>query len=136
MHKQITTHIERSSLLAPLQFGFRRKLSAEDDVLIEAALKSLQENIEKLENYFNLYRLNLNGSKTEFITFSRKNDERHINSESVVVAASIIEKQSQSKYLGSTIDQHLGFQTQVKKLLKNIALAKPSKLFKISFLLS
>ena len=65
--------------------------------------------------------LNLNGSKTEFITFSRKNDKRQLDSETVVVCSSVVKKKCECKYLGITLDQHLTFQTQVKKVLKNMA---------------
>ena len=42
----------------------------------DIALQCLQTNILKLESYFKSHRLNLNGSKTEFITFSRKKKTR------------------------------------------------------------
>ena len=85
------------------------------------ALQCLQTNILKLESYFKSHRLNLNGSKTEFITFSRKNDQRHLDSETVVVCSSVVKKKCECKYLGITLDQHLTFQTQVRKVLKNMA---------------
>ena len=37
-------------------------------------LIDLQKNIANIENYFSTHQLNINASKTEFITFSRKND--------------------------------------------------------------
>ena len=80
------------------------------------ALQCLQINILKLECYFKSHRLNLNGSKTEFITFSRKTDKRQLDSETVV------KKKCECKYLGITLDQYLSFQTQVKKVLKNMAI--------------
>ena len=42
----------------------------------EIPLNRLQESIIKLEIYFSFNRLNLNNSKTEFITFPRENDKR------------------------------------------------------------
>ena len=78
----------------------------------EIALDRLQENIIRLENYLSFNWLNLNDSKTELITFSRKNDKRLENSEAVVVGSSRIEKSNQCKYLGVTIDEHLDFQTE------------------------
>ena len=76
--------------------------------------------IVKLENYFSLNRLNLSGSKTEFITFSCKSDKRLQDSETVVGSFKI-EKSNQCKYLGITIDKHLDFQTETKKELKKMA---------------
>ena len=87
----------------------------------DIALQSLQTNILKLESYFKSHRLNLKGSKTEFITFSRKNDKRQLDSETVVVCSSVVKKKYECKYLGITLDQHLTFQTQVKKGSKNMA---------------
>ena len=42
----------------------------------EIANEVLQDNLFKLEEYFCLQKLNLNESKTEFITFSLKNAKR------------------------------------------------------------
>ena len=41
--------------------------------------------------------------------------------ETVTVGSTIVKKSNHCKYLGVTIDKHLGFQTQVEKVLKNIA---------------
>ena len=84
----------------------------------EIVLNRLQENLVKLENYFSFNRLNLNDSKTECITFSRKTDKRLQNSETVVVGSSGIEKSNQCKYIGVTIVKHLDFETDTKKMLK------------------
>ena len=90
------------------------------DKKTETALEILQDNIYKLEEYLCLNRLNLNGSKTEFITFSLKNDKRLNDSKTVTVGSTLVKKSDHCKYLGVTIDKHLGFQTQVK-VLKNMA---------------
>ena len=132
--------VPQGTILGPLLFNLyvndlteqitddARIIQYADDCLLycshqdsEIALQHLQANIVKLENYFSVHRLNLNGSKTEFITFSRKNDKRQNDSETVVVGSTVIKKESECKYLGITIDQHLSFQTQVKKVLKNMA---------------
>ena len=59
--------------------------------------------------------------QTESITFSRKSDKRQLDSETVVACSSVVKKKCECKYLGITLDQHLTFQTQVKKVLKNMA---------------
>ena len=87
----------------------------------EIALEILQDNVYKLEGYFCLNKLNLNRSKTEFITFSLKNDKRLNDSETVTVGSTLVKKSDHCKYLDVTIDKHLGFQTQVNKVLKNMA---------------
>ena len=87
-----------------------------DDCLIfcsdkksETVLEILQDNLYKLENYFCFNKLNLNANKTEFITFSLKNDTRLNNLETVNVGSIIVKKSDHCKYLVVTIDKHLGF---------------------------
>ena len=59
--------------------------------------------------------------QTESITFSRKSDKRQLDSETVVACSSVVKKKCECKYLGITLNQHLTFQTQVKKGSKNMA---------------
>ena len=75
----------------------------------DIALQCLQTNLLKLESYFKSHQLNLNASKTEFITFSRKNDKRQLDSETIVVCCTVVKKKCECKYLGLTLDQHLTF---------------------------
>ena len=75
----------------------------------DIALQCLQTIFLKLERYFKSHRLNLNDSKTEFLTFSRKSDKRQVDSETVVVCSSVVKKKCECKYLGITLDQHLTF---------------------------
>ena len=56
--------------------------------------------------------------KTEFITFSLKNDKCLNDLETGIVGSTIVKKSDHCKYLCVTLDKHLGFQTQVKKVLK------------------
>ena len=60
----------------------------------------------------------MNANKTDFITFFVKNDKRLNDMKTVIVGSTIVKKSDHCKYLGVTIDKHLGFQTQVKKVLK------------------
>ena len=96
-------------------------LSFCSDKKSETALEVLQDNLFKLEEYFCLNKLNLNANKTEFITFSLKNDKRLNDLETVIVGSTIVKKSDHCKYFGVTIDKHLGFQTQGRKVLKNMA---------------
>ena len=56
----------------------------------------------------------------QFIT-SVKNDKRLNDLKTVIVGSTIVKKSDHCKHLGVTIDKHLGSQTQVKKVLKNMA---------------
>ena len=67
---------------------------------------------------------NLNGNKTEFITFSLKNYKRLNDLVTVTVGSTLVKKSDHCKHLGVTIDKHLGFQTQVEKVLKSMAVGK------------
>ena len=87
----------------------------------EIALNRLGENLVKLKYYFYFNRLNLNKSKTKFLTFCRKTDKRLQNWETIVVGSCRIQKPNQCKYVNVTIDKHLGFQTAAKKLSKKRA---------------
>ena len=78
-------------------------------------LIDLQKNIANIENYFSTHQLNLNASKSEFITFSRKNDKRCTESQTVTIGKTHVHKVNACKYLGVTIDEHLSFGPQVKK---------------------
>ena len=71
-----------------------------------------------LEEYIYLNKLDFNASKTEVITFSFKKDKRLDNIETVTVDSTKVKKSDHCKYLGVTIDKLLGFQTQVRKVLK------------------
>ena len=84
----------------------------------ETALEVLQDNLYKLEEYFCLKKLNLNANKTEFITSSLKNDKRLNDLETDIVGSTIVKTSDHCKYLSVTINNHLGFQTQLKKVLK------------------
>ena len=135
--------VPQGTILGPLLFNLyvndltgqitedARIIQYADDCLLfcshqdpDIALQCLQTNILKLESSFRSHQLNLNGSKTGFITFSRQKDKRQLDSETVVVCSSVVKKKCECKYLGNlviTLDQHLTFQTQVKKVLKNMA---------------
>ena len=63
----------------------------------------------------------MNDSIPEFITSSRKHYKRLLNSETVLVGSSGIEKVTQCKNLGVTVDKNLGFTTEKKTLLKKMA---------------
>ena len=65
----------------------------------EIALEVLQDTIYKLEEYFCLNKLNLDGNETEFITFSLKSDKRLSDLETVTVGSTLVKKSDHCKYL-------------------------------------
>ena len=98
-----------------------------DDCLIysadprpDIALKNLQICIANIEKYFQANKLTLNASKTDFICFSgtrTTDDNCQLNVEN-----SNIKLKSEVKYLGVIIDNKLNFQSQVKNVLKKMAI--------------
>ena len=84
-------------------------------------LLKVYKTIYMLEEYFCLNKLNLNANETDFITLSLKNDKRRNDLETVVVGSTIVKKSDHCKYLGVTIDKHLGFQAQVEEVLNKMA---------------
>ena len=78
-------------------------------------LIDLQKNVANIENYFSTHQPNLNASKTEFITFSRKNDKRCTESQRVTIGETHVNTVNACKYSGVTIDEHLSFSPQVRK---------------------
>ena len=79
----------------------------------EIAFVVLQGKIFKLEEYFCLNKLNLIGSKTEFIPFSLKNDERLNDLETVTIGSTIVKKSDHCK-LRVTIDEHRDYKHKLK----------------------
>ena len=63
----------------------------------------------------------MNGSKTGITTFSRKNKEQLNESETLIVGTTSVKKSDMCIYFVVTTEKHLGFQTQVKKVLKIMA---------------
>ena len=82
--------------------------------------KSEIENLENLENYFRSNQLILNASKTEFIRFTTP--KMTVSNSQFIVAGSNIKLKNEVKYLDIIIDNKLTFETQVKSVLKKMAL--------------
>ena len=83
----------------------------------ETALEVLQDTLYELEEYFCLNKLSLKANKTEFNTFSLKNNKHFYDLETVIVGSTIVKMSDHCKYSGVANDKHLGFQTQVKKVV-------------------
>ena len=82
----------------------------------------IAKNVRGIEEYFSIHQLNLNASKTQFITFSRKNDTRSTASEIIAIGRTNVEKKNRCKYLGVTIDNYPSFDLQVKQVLQKMAM--------------
>ena len=65
--------------------------------------------------------MNLNASKSEFITFCQKNDTKNVDIDTIVIKGHYVAKQSECKYLGLILDSSLSFHAQTKTILQKRA---------------
>ena len=97
-----------------------------DDCLVFASNKdekiatlSLESNIHYFANYFREHQFNLNSSNTEFICFSKQNEQRKNLGHNISRYQSY-PKSNESKNLGQINDSSLSFMYQVKQTLKKM----------------
>ena len=81
----------------------------------------LESNTHNLANYFKEHHLNLNSSKTEFVYFSKRNDQRNKPQDTKFVDNKFNKKSNEYKYLGLTIDRSLSCIYHVNQTLKKVA---------------
>ena len=65
--------------------------------------------------------MNLNASKSEFITFCQKNDSKNVDTDTIVINGRYVAKKSECKYLGLIVDSSLSFHAQIKTILQKMA---------------
>ena len=140
--QQITCGIPQGSILGPLLFNlyinnlpkiskFSVRLFADD-----ACLTLRDKNVSKLENLTNqelikinnwrkLSKLSINYSKSNYIIFSKTNDNKQYN---ISIEGNILERVKEVRYLGVYIDEKLSWKSHINKL--------KSKLISASYILS
>ena len=96
-------------------YGFSSSIISED------ALKRLQKSLNNLTEFFAENQLNLNASKSEFITFCQKNDCKNVDTDTIVINGHYVAKKSECKYLGLVFDSSLSFHAQIKTILQKMA---------------
>ena len=85
------------------------------------ALNQLQKSLNNLTEFFAENQLNLNASKSEFITFFQKNDSKNVDTDKLVISGHYVAKKSECKYLGLILDSNLSFHAQKKTILRKMA---------------
>ena len=65
--------------------------------------------------------MNLNASKSEFITFCQKNDSKKVDTDKKVINGHYVAEKSECKYLGLILDSSLSFHAQIKTILQKKA---------------
>ena len=90
-------------------------------IISEDALNRWQKSLNNLTEFFAENQLNLNASKSEFITFCRKNDTKNVDIDTIVIKGHYVAKKSECKYLGLILDSSLSFHAQTKTILQKMA---------------
>ena len=90
-------------------------------IISEDALNRLQKSFNNLTEFFAENQLNLNASKSEFITFCQKNDSKNVDTDTIVINGHYVAKKSECKYLGLILDSSLSFHAQIKTILQKMA---------------
>ena len=85
-------------------------------IISDEALKRLQKSLNNLTEFFAENQLNLNASKSEFITFCQKNDSKNEDTDTIVINGHYVAKKSECKYLGLILDSSLSFHAQIKTI--------------------
>lgn len=89
---------------------------------IDEITSALGENVELLIKYFQSHQLTLNVDKTQFLILCKKNQNKFHKNVTITVNGEQIEQVNEAKYLGVTIDKNLTFDSQVKNVLKKMAM--------------
>ena len=90
-------------------------------IISEDALKRWQKSLNNLTEFFAENQLNLNASKSEFITFCQKNDSKNVDTDTIVINGHYVAKKSECKYLGLIFDSSLSFHAQIKTIFQKMA---------------
>ena len=90
-------------------------------IISENALNRLQKSLNNLTEFFAENQLNLNASKSEFITFCQKNDSKNVDTDTIVIKGHYFAKKLECKYLGLILDSSLSFHAQIKTILQKMA---------------
>lgn len=129
----VVAGVPQGSILGPILFLYfindipkskntNLALFADDTAIIaqswrkEQAIKYLQDHIEKLENYYETWKIKINVTKTELVIFSKKEKKKqhftlHMND-------TPIQSKKEAKYLGVILDQNLDFNSHIKNAKK------------------
>ena len=81
----------------------------------------MQKSLNNLAEFFTENQLNLNASKSEFITFYQKNDSKKVDTDTKVIKGHCVAEKSECKYLGLILDSSLSFHAQIKTILQKKA---------------
>lgn len=125
--KTLTAGVPQGSLLSPALFSIfvsdmpttpntRTALYADDTAVLTSSLRPrfiigrLQEAMDRLEQWFRTWRIEINAEKSTAILFTKR---RHTADENVSIFGGVIPWRSEAKYLGVVMDQKLTWEKHV-----------------------
>ena len=88
---------------------------------LEDAILKLSQNCNKIIDYFNMHKLTVNVSKTNFLIIP-PSKKSMIENNIITIQDKAIEPKKEIKYLGVYIDQFFNYDTQVKNIVGKMAM--------------
>lgn len=137
--RQIAAGVPQGSVLGPKLFNLfindipqfaktNLALYADDTAIYassfhaQVATKQVQIHLDILQKYYQLWKIQINPTKTEFVVFTKKFTNVEIHTPLIVNKHKIETKQS-TKYLGVILDKRLNFNEHLKTALKKSYIA-------------
>ena len=96
-----------------------------DDLFNEANMV-----LERYKQWFDLNRLNLNASKSQYVLFHRKQKTIPPNNGMLYIGSGVISRVASTKFLGVVIDEHLSWELHVACVARKLA-KYAARVFKI-----
>ena len=135
--KLITCGVPQGSVLGPLLFlvyvndinlvsNFKINLFADDSCLSlsnKSAVnleKNVNNELNKIDLWLKTNKLSLNIEKTSYIIFTNRKLQHNFK---ITIGSATIKRQSQTKYLGIILDEHLTWTPHIQMLQKKMASA-------------
>jgi hypothetical protein len=88
---------------------------------VDALLRDVNCELQKLCNWFKANKLSLNAEKTKFILFGRKGRKVNMNTFCVTIDNNKIERVSSTKFLGVYIDDNLDWKHQISQVAVKVS---------------
>ena len=79
----------------------------------------LEDTLQHIQQWMNLYCLNLNTDKTEFIYFGHYKQLEKCTVPEINICEDIVNRKESICYLGLTMDENLPFKNHISKINKN-----------------
>merc|ERR1711867_60148 len=81
---------------------------------------NLAKDIRKLEDWFKLNHLKLNGLKTEYMLIANNHIRKHYQHIKLKVGGIVLQEKEKIKILGVTISNNLSWEAHTSNLIRNV----------------